>query len=239
MNERFKFYQKNILKYLEKNSKILIVGAGINDFELFEKNKFTNFTCSNFGGEEINGKSFKKLDINKIDELDETYDYVVAHACIHHCSRPHNGLLEMYRVSKKGILVIESKDSFLMKVMTKLKLAEEYEISAISNPDSFGDQGGVDNSNIPNFVYRWTENEVKKLINSYDPKYKFQINYEYEFEYSNLLKKINNNFLKKVTNITISIFIVFLKFFFKKQSNLFAFFINKEKSKKKKHIWIK
>ena len=59
----------------------------------------------------------------------------------------HTMVLEMYRVSKKGILVW-SKDSFLMKVMTKLKLAEEYEISAISNPDSFGDQGGVDNSNI-------------------------------------------------------------------------------------------
>ena len=75
-----------------------------------------------------------------------------------------------------------------MKVMTKLRLAEEYKISAINNPDSFGDQGGVDNSNIPNFVYRWTENEVKKLINSYDPKHKFQIDYEYEFEFSNLLK---------------------------------------------------
>ena len=142
-----------------------------------------------FRWKKINGRSFKQLDINKIEELNESYDYVVAHACIHHCSRPHNGILEMYRVSKKGILVIESKDSFIMKVMTKLRLAEEYEISAINNPDSFGDQGGVDNSNIPNFVYRWTENEVKKLINSYDPKYKFQIDYEYEFEFSNLLKK--------------------------------------------------
>ena len=37
MNERFKFYQKNILKYLEKDAKILIVGAGIDDFELFKK----------------------------------------------------------------------------------------------------------------------------------------------------------------------------------------------------------
>ena len=233
MNERFKFYQKNILKYLEKDAKILIVGAGIDDFELFKKNNFINFTCSNLGGKKINGRSFKQLDINKIEELNESYDYVVAHACIHHCSRPHNGILEMYRVSKKGILVIESKDSFLMKVMTKLKLAEEYEISAINNPDSFGDQGGVDNSNIPNFVYRWTENEVKKLINSYDPKYKFQIDYEYEFEFSNLLKKINNNFLKKIINITISIFIFFFKIFFKKQSNLFCFFYKQRKNQKK------
>ena len=122
MKERFKFYQKNILKYLDKDSKILIVGAGIDDFELFEKNNYLNFTCSNLGGKQINGKSFKQIDINKIEELDESYDYVVAHACIHHCSKPHNGILEMYRVSKKGILVIESKDSLMMRIMTKLNL---------------------------------------------------------------------------------------------------------------------
>ena len=54
-----------------------------------------------FRWKKINGRSFKQLDINKIEELNESYDYVVAHACIHHCSRPHNGILEMYRVSKK------------------------------------------------------------------------------------------------------------------------------------------
>ena len=154
----------------------------------FLKNKFKNFVCSNFGGKEIDGKKFKEL-ILTIAEIDESYDYVVAHACIHHCSKPHNGILEMYRVAKKGILVIESRDSLMMKIMTKLKFAEEYEISAISTPDSFGDQGGVDNSNIPNYVYRWTENEVKKLINSYNPKFEHQINYEYEFEISNIAQK--------------------------------------------------
>ena len=239
MNNRFKFYQYNILKFLNKSSKILIVGAGIDDFKLFEENKFTNFTCSNFGGKKIDGKNFKKIDINKIEELDESYDYVVAHACIHHCSKPHNGILEMYRVSKKGILVIESKDSLMMKVMTKLKLAEEYEISAINNPDSFGDQGGVDNSHIPNFVYRWTEIEVKKLINSYDPRYKYKINYEYEFEYSNLFKKIENKIFKKLLKICFPLIVSILKLLIKKQANLFAFFIDKEKSKQSKHSWIK
>lgn len=239
MKERFKFYQQNILKYLEKDSKILIVGAGIDDFELFEKNNYLNFTCSNLGGKQINGKSFKQIDINKIEELDESYDYVVAHACIHHCSRPHNGILEMYRVSKKGILVIESKDSLMMRIMTKLNLAEEYEISAINNPDTFGDHGGVDNSNIPNFVYRWTENEVTKLINSYDPKYKYQINFEYEFDYANLYKKLKNNIFKKVLKLFFPLFVLVLKILLKKQANLFAFFINKRESKKSKHSWIK
>lgn len=239
MNDRFNFYKYNILKFLEKNSKILIVGAGIDDFKLFKENNFTNFTSSNFGGKEIDGKNFKQIDINNINELDESYDYVVAHACIHHCSKPHNGILEMYRVSKKGILVIESKDSLLMKIMTKLKLAEEYEVSAINDPDSFGDKGGVDNSNIPNFVYRWTEVEIKKLINSYDPRYKYKIDFEYEFEFSNLLEKIKSKILQKILKVLFPIIVLFLKIVIKKQANLFAFFINKQKSKKSKHSWIK
>ena len=71
MNKRFQFYQYNILKFLEKNSKVLIVGAGLDDF-CFLKNKFKNFVCSNFGGKEIDGKKFKRIDINKIAELDES-----------------------------------------------------------------------------------------------------------------------------------------------------------------------
>jgi len=238
MNKRFEFYQYNILKFLDKDSKVLIVGAGLDDFLLFEKNQFKNFVCSNFGGKEIDGKKFKRIDINKIAETDESYDYVVAHACIHHCSKPHNGILEMYRVAKKGILVIESRDSLMMKIMTKLKFSEEYEISAISNPDSFGDQGGVDNSNIPNYVYRWTENEVKKLINSYNPKFEHQINYEYEFEFSNLAQKIKNRIIKKIFMIVIPFIVSILKIIIKKQANLFAFFINKKRSKEFKHSWI-
>ena len=239
MNHRFDFYKYNILKFLERDAKILIVGAGKNDFELFKKNMFTNFTCSNFTGKGFNNIDFKKIDLNKIDELDESYDYVVAHACIHHCSRPHNAIIEMYRVGKKGILVIESKDSFLMKLMTKFKLAEEYELSAISDSDSFGDQGGVDNSNIPNYVYRWTEQEVKKLINSYDPRYNYLIHFEYEFEYSNILNKFKSRIIKNILKFFIPILIFILKKIIKKQSNLFAFFINKEKSKQMKHDWIK
>ena len=43
---------KKYLKYLGKDAKILIVGAGIDDFELF-KNNFINFTCSNLGGKRL------------------------------------------------------------------------------------------------------------------------------------------------------------------------------------------
>ena len=239
MNKRFEFYKYNILKYLDKNSKILVVGSGEDDFNLFKNNKFKNFTCSNLGGKEINGNTFKQLDINNINELDESYDYVVAHACIHHCSKPHNGILEMYRVAKKGVLVIESKDSFLMKLMIALNFAEKYELSAISSSDEFGDQGGVDNTSIPNYIYRWTEHEIEKLVNSYNPRYKHIIDFNYRFNYENFLLKFNNKIINTFIQFFLKLLMSALQLIITKQGNLFSFFINKEESKKLKHHWIK
>ena len=52
----------------------------------------------------------------------------------------------------------------------------EYELSTIiGNYDH--DMGGVDNTNVPNFVYRWTEREVYKLISCYEPQFKHKINF--------------------------------------------------------------
>ena len=98
--------------------------------------------------------------------------------------------------------------------------------------------GGVDNTKIPNYVYRWTEKEVRKLISSYNPKYNHTIKFNYEFEYENILEKINNSFIKKIINIFLSFIIKILSLVFKKQSNLFSFFIDKEDSEKFKHKWI-
>ncbi len=238
MSTRLNFYNSLINKYLEKNSKILVVGSGLNDLNLFKNSGFTNFTMSSFSSFEKDGTTFKKIDINKIDEKNDSYDYVVAHACIHHCSKPHSGILEMYRVARKGVLIIEARDSLLMKVMVKLNVAEKYEISAVTHQDEYGDYGGVDNTEIPNYVYRWTENEVEKLISSFNPKYNHVISYNYEFEFENILKKINNKFLKSVISFFLKVNLKMLKFAFKKQSNLFSFFINKELSKKNKHSWI-
>ena len=43
----------------------------------------------------------------------------------------------------------------------------DYEINSISE-DGMG--GGVANSSVPNFIYRWTERDVIKTISSYDPR---------------------------------------------------------------------
>ena len=39
-------------------------------------------------------------------------------------------------------------------------------------------------------MYRWTEKEVRKLISSYNPKYNHTMEFNYEFEYENILEKL-------------------------------------------------
>ena len=214
---RKKFYEKIINKIIiDKNSKILVVGGTKQDSNIFEKNNFLNVTISNLDkNNDYYPHKHSLQDLRKLNLEDDSFDYVVANACIHHTSRPHQAILEMYRVSSKGIIVIEGNDSLLIKIANYFGLSQEYELSAVISGDYSHDLGGVDNTNIPNFVYRWTEREVYKLISSYRP----QIKHKIKFYYGNDVKFFRNFFLK-------FLFMIFFKVF-KKQQNLFAFYIDK------------
>jgi len=180
---RFKFYQNQILKFLHKDKSILVLGASSDEASLFHKLQFKKITLSNLdlaqlkGAEKYNFKKIK-IDFRNLFKLENnSYDYVAVHASIHHTSKPHNTLLEMYRIAKHGILIIESNDSFIMRLSVKLNFSEDFEKSAV-NESNYG--GGVDESNVPNYVYRWTEREVKKLFYSYQPDKKINIVFDYQ-----------------------------------------------------------
>ena len=156
---------------------------------------------------------------------------MVVHAALHHCNSPHRALLEMYRVAKKGILSIESKDSYLMKIALKFNLTYRYELPAVYFNDM--EFGGLANTNIPNFIYRWTEDEIHKVLNCYAPYAKHKINFYYGFSTSEYKPE---NFYKKL----LLIFIRFiLKFVPLSQGNLFGFFIEKPNLSKESFPWIK
>tara|TARA_B100001027_G_scaffold73623_1_gene50262 strand:+ start:527 stop:1159 length:633 start_codon:yes stop_codon:yes gene_type:complete len=207
------FYKENIIKYIiSKDSKILVLGADKLDQSLFEELGYTNVIYSNYNDKEEKTKEhYLNILMQDIKLEDNTFEYCVAHACVHHSSKPHNSILEMCRVASKGVIIIEANDCLLTRLACKLKISEEYEYSAIkANVDS----GGVDNSIIPNYVYRWTEREINKLLKSFEPNKEHQIN----FRYSHDIKYINNSFLKFV-------FKIFFKIF-KKQQNLMSIYIN-------------
>lgn len=223
---RDKFYKIMISKYLDPNSRILVVGAGpvdINVFSIlgFKKVKFTNL---------ITNKRFKKIKYQNLENLkysDNSFDYSVVHASLHHMSKPYKGLYEMYRVSKKGILVIESHDNFIMKLLIKLRLTEDFENSSTKYKGLKINKSGVDGTNIPNYVYRFSENEFTKFSKSLDLNKSHKLYFDYYLSLDNIKKKFKNKFLGKILKfIIINLSHIFF-FIFKSQKNELSFFLKK------------
>ena len=231
---RFEFYQNQILKFLNKDKSILVLGASIDEASLFNKLQFKRVTLSNIDLAQLKGaekyKSKKiKIDFRNLFKIkNNSYDYVVVHASIHHTSRPHNILLEMYRIAKHGILIVESNDSFVMRLSVKLNFSEDFEKSAL-NENTY--VGGVDGSNIPNYVYRWTEREIKKLFYSYQPDKKINIIFNYQDNIFN--EGLSNNSIKKIIITFSYLFLKIIFFLFPKQQNLMSIYIDKKNYKKR------
>jgi ubiquinone/menaquinone biosynthesis C-methylase UbiE len=229
---RFEFYQNQILKFLHKSKSILVLGASSEEGHLFQKLQFKKVTLSNINLDQLIGSEKYKLKKKKIDFRNlfkiknNSYDYVVVHASIHHTSKPHNILLEMYRIAKHGVLIIESNDSLIMKISVKLNFSEDFEKSALNQ-----NVGGVDGSNVPNYVYRWTEREVKKLFYSYRPDKKINIIFNYQ---NNIFNEIlTNNSIKRIILTLSYIFLKIIFFLFPRQQNLMSIFIDKKNFKKR------
>lgn len=239
---RYQPYIENIKKYISTDKKILVVGANHKDIIIFSalgyKNVlFSNLFLDDFKKDMLENKEYMKIFENiKIKEInmvnipfeDNCFDFCTTSASLHHCSKPHSALLEMYRVSKKGVIFIEGRDSMLSKLLTKLKILEEYEYSSIDE-DQSQNKGGMDGTTIPNYVYKWTEREVEKLIKSYVPNKTHIYEYDYYFTNDNLANIRNKKFLNSLFNLFSIIFKIFFKLF-KKQSNLMSVVIIKQYS---------
>jgi len=231
---RFEFYQNQILKFLHKNKSILVLGASSDEANLFHKLQFKKVTLSNIDLSQLKGAqkyNFKliKVDFRNLFKLkNNSYDYIAVHASIHHTSKPHNTLLEMYRIAKHGILIIESNDSFIMRLSVKLNFSEDFEKSAV-NESTYGE--GVDGSNVPNYVYRWTEREIKKLFYSYQPDKKINIFFNYQDNIFN--EGLSDNLIKKIIITFSYIFLKIIFFLFPKQKNLISIYIDKKNYKKR------
>jgi ubiquinone/menaquinone biosynthesis C-methylase UbiE len=227
--DRWKFYEKNLNKFINKKSSILIIGGSEREYELFKNLQYENFTLSNFNPDTTK-YSYKiiHVDATKIDFNDSSFDYVITHACIHHMRKPHLAILEMYRVSKIGTLIIEGNDSWLMRVSAKLRMSEDFEVSSVDKNNKLG---GVEESGIPNYVYRWNERELFKTLSSYEPEiqHKIYFNYENDLENSGPQYHKYKNKIYSLIKLFLKIFFIF----FKKQQNLLSIYIDKKESKKR------
>lgn len=242
-DRRAAFYKNTVRTFIKDNKKSVLIVAGTEaDRNLFLELGFDNVVISNLdlriNGNRFHPYKFAFQDVHNLAYKNNSFDYTIIQGGLHHCYSPHRALLEMYRVAKIGILAIESRDSFFSRLSKKLKITETYEIEMIMAYPNAYKFGGVNNTEIPNYIYRWNENEVEKTISSFAPYAKHEIKYKYGFSPpTNLLELSKNTF----SRIIITLFISFLKlflFFIPKQQNLFAFFIKKPTFPKDLFPWI-
>jgi len=228
IQSRDSFYKKCVLKRIPLDASILIVGAGEHDRNVFYSMGYRNVVISNIDIRQNETSflpySYKRLDLSNLECPDNSFDFVVTHACLHHCSSPHKGLLEMYRVSRRGVVIIESRDSLVIRLLQFFKITETYELSAVYYND--GKFGGLNNSNIPNYIYRWTEREVIKTISTYDPSHAIDVYFDYGLSFpASINFEISR--IRRFFLFAICVLYRLLSVFLYKQQNLFSFFIDK------------
>ena len=235
--DRWNFYKKSFVEKINRNSNFLLISASEKEIKILQDLGYSKFSISYHNDEEKenhekNGfelnKNLFKTDIRNMEFESGSFEYTIAHATIHHVDLPHKAVAEMYRVSNKGLLIIESNDSLIMQIACKLNLTEEFEVDSVDKENS---TGGLLDTGIPNYVYRWTEREILKLLKSYDPSNINFVEFDYENDLTNIRPK--KNFILNIILEVIKIFAKIYFFIFKKQQNCLSIFIDKTKSKKR------
>lgn len=172
------FFEKTLQAMLDngdirKDMSVLILCGGTADKNILENLQFSNVTISNLDPRvEKNRANFAPydwayLDAEAIDRPDQSYDLCIVHSGLHHCRSPHLAMIEMYRVARVGVLLFEPLDSFFTRITTRLGFGQEYELAAVFTND--GKFGGFRGGEVPNFVYRFSANEIRKTIQTAAP----------------------------------------------------------------------
>jgi SAM-dependent methyltransferase len=156
---------------LVRSGSLIAVCATTAERDVFAAAGFTNVLVSNLDERAAEDGyapyEWSYQDAQRLEFPDGSFDFAFVADGLHHCASPHRALLEMYRVSRTGVIVIEARDSALMRLATRLGLSPEYELEAVV--DNQLRRGGVDNTQVPNYVYRWTEADLRKTITSANP----------------------------------------------------------------------
>ena len=157
---------------MDPASSLLCVCAGERDHQTLKEAGFPNVTLTNLETRwELPNPGTHQVAYGDVENLtfpDKSFDFVIAHNGLHHCASPHRGLLEMHRVARKGVLVFEPRDSLLSRWGVRFGLGQDYETAAVAlSYDRVS--GGWRNGPVPNYVYRWTEREIEKVIRSATP----------------------------------------------------------------------
>jgi len=111
---------------INKHDHILIVGGLKVERDCFVDIGFKNVVISNIC--DINSNivapfKYVRQNMSQLTFPDNSFDFAFVSASLHHCRLPVHALLEMYRVARKGIIVIEARDSLLLRLGQKVNMS--------------------------------------------------------------------------------------------------------------------
>jgi SAM-dependent methyltransferase len=235
--ERAGFYERTVRRLLDdgivdRDRRVLVVAGGELDREVLAGLGFTDVTVSNLG---VEGDAV--ADAENLPYEDESFDLVLVSAALHHCASPHRALLEMYRVARRALLALEARDSALMRLAQRLGLVDEYELTAVAANDFRA--GGVRNSAIPNYVYRWTEREVEKTIASWAPWARHRILFFHELEVPVSVLEMSRSPLRRLAARVAPPLLRLVERVAPGQANLFAFCVVKPELPRDLQPWLR
>jgi hypothetical protein len=120
--------------------------------------------------------------------------------------------------------------------MELLKLTSTYETTAVYYNDC--QHGGAHDTDIPNFVYRWTEREVEKTISSYAPYARHKFHYRYGYDGPRIGLREKKGSLKVLLIMLLKPFYEIFVWLFTRQQNQFACKVDKPVLPNDLHTWI-
>jgi SAM-dependent methyltransferase len=241
VDARLAFYKATVSRLIpDRGSSILVVAGGPPDKAVFEELGFRRVVISNLDTrtppDAFAPFAWRHEDAEALSYADGAFDYVVVHAALHHCQSPHRALLEMYRVARIAAVAFEARDSLLMRAFERLGLAQVYEHSAVYYND--GRHGGVRNTEVPNYVYRWTEREVEKTIKTYAPHAPHRFEYFYGHDTPATVRLERGTSLRQHLITAMVPAYGLFSALFPKQQNLFAFVVHKPRLPEQLHAWL-
>lgn len=166
---------------IRRDDSVLVQFAGSFDEAVCAEVGLTNCSFSNIAPDthSTGHTSAVEFDAHRMPQRTKSFDHVMGHAGLHHCSRPHEALHEMYRLARKTVIFVENQDSIMMRAAARAGVVPWHELPAVI--DGEYQSGGVDGTGVPNFVYRWTRREVRKAVGSFDPAYSIPIEFHTEW----------------------------------------------------------
>ena len=235
--EKTDFYASVLRELLSQrvlltSSRILVVCGDAHDHETLTSLRFEQVTISNIDErlKEDPGNRFAPYawDYQHAEALtygDNSFDFALVHSGLHHLRCPQKGIAEMYRVAAAGILAFEPHRSLFTSLGVKLGFGQQYETAAVFYNECR--YGGVANSSVPNYVYRFTRADVERTIQTHVPVAPHRFRFWYATQMPFRLRAIKKNTLRGAGVRLLGGPLVFLGKIFPFLANNMAFYVAK------------